>query len=263
MARGDIDILLIGETGRAEMHGVVSTLESEVSKANVTAFADIHHAISHIDRERLFPDLVVVCQSWPDEYSKSEVEDLIGRLPLSRFVCCFGVWCESDGRNRDTWPHAVRVSARTALARIRSELNVLSDDRAPLPLTASRDEVFESDFDAFAARSDELPLVSVVSPDQAVQECVESTLKSLGVNLVTVDQLSTSRMIFWDIDPWDGKSCKKLGDLCRRIPEAKLIVLSGLAHAEDESTIKAAGAAAIVPKLASPELLLQTMLRLV
>jgi len=89
-----------------------------------------------------FPELVLVCQHGSDEYTTPDVHRLIGLYPLARLVCCYGPWCASDGRTRDIWPLAVRVPVDAAPDRIRRELDVLSGSRQPLPLTASRDEIF-------------------------------------------------------------------------------------------------------------------------
>lgn len=89
-----------------------------------------------------FPQLVLVCQQWPDEFAENDVWRLIGLYPLARLVCCYGPWCESDGRTRETWPLSVRVPVRSVADRIRRELDVITGLVRPLPLTASRDEVF-------------------------------------------------------------------------------------------------------------------------
>jgi hypothetical protein len=89
-----------------------------------------------------FPELVLVCQHWSDEFTTQDVHCLIARYPLARLVCCYGPWCASDGRTRDIWPLAVRVPTDAAPDRIRRELDVLAGRRRPLPLTASRDEIF-------------------------------------------------------------------------------------------------------------------------
>jgi hypothetical protein len=94
------------------------------------------------DGEGWFPDLVIVCQHWPDEFTDRQVRRLIGLFPLARVSCCYGPWCASDGRSREIWPLSVRVPVELAAERIRRELDVLAGRRRPLPLTASRDEVF-------------------------------------------------------------------------------------------------------------------------
>jgi hypothetical protein len=92
--------------------------------------------------EGWFPELVIVCQHGSDEFAEADVHRLIGLFPLARLVCCYGPWCASDGRTRDIWPLAVRVPVDVAAQRIRRELDVLAGRRRPLPLTASRDEIF-------------------------------------------------------------------------------------------------------------------------
>jgi hypothetical protein len=89
-----------------------------------------------------FPELVIVCQHGPDEFPESDVHRLIGLFPLARLISCYGPWCASDGRTRDIWPLAVRVPVAAAAERVRRELDVLAGRRPPLPLTASRDEIF-------------------------------------------------------------------------------------------------------------------------
>lgn len=92
------------------------------------------------------PDLVIVCQSWPDEFSAEEVSAVLGRWPLAQWVCCYGAWCDSDGRTRTIWPISVRVPVREATSRLNRVWQVVTESRSqPLPLTASRDEAFEFD----------------------------------------------------------------------------------------------------------------------
>lgn len=92
------------------------------------------------------PDFVIVCQSWPDEFSASEVSAALGCWPLALWVCCYGAWCSSDGRTRSIWPISVRVPIEEAEQRLNHVWQVLTEHRGePLPLTASRDEAFEFD----------------------------------------------------------------------------------------------------------------------
>ena len=92
------------------------------------------------------PDLVIVCQSWPDEFPAAEVTTALGRWPLVMWVCCYGAWCASDGRTRSIWPISVRVPIDEAENRLNHVWRVLTEQRdEPLPLTASRDEAFEFD----------------------------------------------------------------------------------------------------------------------
>jgi hypothetical protein len=91
------------------------------------------------------PDLILVCQHWPDEFSRRDVERLLATFPLARFLCCYGPWCASDGRRRDIWPAAMRVPLDQALSRLRKEQEVIVGRRPPLPWTAGTEEIFAFD----------------------------------------------------------------------------------------------------------------------
>jgi hypothetical protein len=138
-------LLVIGEFFTAAMEPVRLCVESLIQEGCDAHFSS---GVSQLDRSSQadwFPDLVIVCQHWPDEFSERDIQRLVGRYPLARVTCCYGPWCRSDGRRRDLWPFAVRVPVEAVAGRIRREREVLAGRRQPLPLTASRDEVFVFD----------------------------------------------------------------------------------------------------------------------
>jgi hypothetical protein len=130
--------LLIGDTQPAELHPVEALLRApfpgpklrRVERLSAARVAD------------LSADLIVVCQSWSDEYTAGEVAALLSAAPLARILCVYGRWCDSDGRTRDVWPLAVRVPAAKFETRLLHELKVLAGTLPPLPLTATRTEIF-------------------------------------------------------------------------------------------------------------------------
>ncbi len=133
-------ILVVGDWQRSEMSLVRDWICSLESRACV-------RQLNHLPDGLIEPpDLVVVCQSWPDEFPADEVSAALGRWPLALWVCCYGAWCDSDGRTRSIWPISVRASVREAHARLNHVWNILTEQRGePLPLTASRDEAFAFD----------------------------------------------------------------------------------------------------------------------
>jgi hypothetical protein len=136
-------VLVVGDLFSPEMAGVERRVE-ELARdaADVRIAANVADALTKSAADAWHADLVIVCQHWPDEYTAAEVRALLRAFPLARLVCCYGSWCGSDGRTRDVWPLAVRVPAEWAARRIDLELEVLAGTRWPLPLTASRDEIF-------------------------------------------------------------------------------------------------------------------------
>jgi hypothetical protein len=149
MANGDTStlrsppLLVIGDLFSPTMKPLRAFVEHLVESGCDARFvASVAEARALSTDDGWFPELVLVCQHGSDEFTTQDVHGLIGRFPLARLVCCYGPWCASDGRTRDIWPLAVRVPVELAAERIRRELEVLSGRRPPLPLTASRDEIF-------------------------------------------------------------------------------------------------------------------------
>ena len=134
-------ILLVGNCQRHEMSPIRDWINSLGQQASVRQTRKLSS-----DTLLDAPDFVIICQSWPDEFSATEVSAALGRWPLALWVCCYGAWCDSDGRTRTIWPISVRVPAGEAAGRLQHAWRILAEQQSdPLPLTASRDEAFEFD----------------------------------------------------------------------------------------------------------------------
>jgi hypothetical protein len=137
-----LTLLVVGDLFAPEMQVVERRVEElALGACDVRIAAKVSEALTRCSSEMWYPDLVTICQLWPDEYTAAEVRQLLGAFPLARLICCYGPWCSSDGRTRDVWPLSIRVPAAFAAQRIALELEVLAGTRWPLPLTASRDEI--------------------------------------------------------------------------------------------------------------------------
>ncbi len=213
-------------------------------------------------------DLVVICQQWSDEYLPSNTDRLIATAPLARFICCYGLWCESDARNRDIWPPAIRVPVSMFEHRLRRELNMLRGECSPLPLTASRDEAFSfsfsSEYDGESNHSfwcGHLPqphVILIQTPDRELERWLADLLTSAGHRLATHTGIAadfSTDVILWDLDPWDPCRLKE------RLTEAagyenpdtatpRIIGLMGMPHPEDSDIARALGVSSILSKLA-------------
>ncbi len=132
-------VLFVGNREPAEMLPVVDVVLELTATSDLRFVVNIAEAIKLCSEENWFPDLLILCQNWSHEFRSEEINNLITTMPLARLVCCYGIWCESDGRNYDLLPFASRVQARLADERIRYEWDVLTGVTPPLSLTASRD----------------------------------------------------------------------------------------------------------------------------
>ncbi len=141
-------VLVVGDLFSPDMRSVERRVE-ELARDNcdVRVVPNVAQAFAKCTGDNCHPDLVIVCQHWPEDYRVAGVRQILSAFPLPRLICCYGPWCASDGRTRDVWPISVRVPADSSPARIDLELEVLADARWPLHLTASRDEIFLFDPD--------------------------------------------------------------------------------------------------------------------
>jgi hypothetical protein len=171
---------------------------STVSDLSLHTLPSVSDAINAIVSGRLTPDLLIVLQAWPEQHPPAECEQLLKLAPLARCICCCSPWCESEGRNCDTWPLAIRVPMDAAVWRLRHEIRVLKNIDRPLPITAGRDETF-----AFhthpsppAARASS---VGIHTEDLELRRAFMHMLRADG----WTTPVSGADVILLDIDPWD------------------------------------------------------------
>ncbi|EDL57699.1 ANTAR domain-containing protein [Gimesia maris] len=237
-------VLIIGDL-TPEMDSISTSVREICSEAQILEIS----RMELIGTVNINPDLIIVCQNWPDEFGPHILDDLVSRFPLSRFVCCYGVWCESDGRTRATWPFSIRVPARSAASRIQRELEIIEVDAQVFPLTAGRDEIFLWESSILPLRLDgqgNAPRISVISGDSQYRSMLEAQLRNWGCEIVTASHQNTADVIVYDLDPWDTV----LDQLITRIEPAPLIGMMGLAHPEIITAAKLWGVRKVVTKLA-------------
>lgn len=260
---------LLGDTSTPDMQPVVACCSALAHELNVRRVAGVDAAENLVRQRARFADLVVVCQHYPDEFPARDVYRLLDLLPLSRCICCYAPWCEADGRTRDIWPAAVRVPVRLLPERLQRELEVLNGHRHPLPLTASRDEIYQYDHHNDTLGSG-VPLspsgaaasVSIISPDTALKLCWKRLLEWAGYRVVPTHQpQQRPAAVLWDVDPWRPRTDAALRAFHAKHPAVAVIALMNLPYRDDERALLAAGVSAIVPKLAPHRQLLETLAR--
>ena len=252
------NILILGRTQAAEMQAVVASVRNYVSPGSIQTVSDVETASRLVSGENWFADLVVVCQNWPDEFSDADVQQLLSLFPLARWVCCFGVWCESDGRNRDIWPPAIRTPARNAERRIRSELAVFKGTHPVLPLTASRDETYEFNYAVPYSKTTGSRVI-VNSPDLEYRRTLEEMLRAAGHHVIRAQNDDIPDVLLWDADPWSERLAGEIQNFCARHPNVAIVALMTFAHPEMIEAIKICGAQNVIPKLTSHVTLLDEL----
>lgn len=91
------------------------------------------------------PELVVIIERWPEEWSARNVAQLLQALPITRIIVVQSAWCASAGRRVARWPVSLPVFESQFRLRLHQECEIIRGLRPPVPRTASLDEVFAGD----------------------------------------------------------------------------------------------------------------------
>ncbi len=236
-ATSNAAILLIGDVVGPAFAPLQQGLVSDDARHAATLSA----ALDLIDVESWSPDFVVVWQGFPDEYPRSQAEQLIGRLPLARWVVVFGPWCESIGRTEQLWPVAWSVPLRHAKTRIQSELRQLQHGAAPLPATMSRDETFAALHAIPAAvRLEDRSLTARISgDDRTFCDFLGDGLAAMGIKLTGNNDASLQVL---HIGVPDAGTRDRIRACRIQSPDSRIVVVSELMTPQTEHSCLAAGA---------------------
>jgi hypothetical protein len=242
------NVLLLGDPALDDFTPAVETIRRLVPGERVREASGVLDLAAFVGAQAWHPDLVVVLQSWPDQFSEHDVHKLLALCPLARIVCCFGPWCDSDGRTRSVWPLAVRVPVAAARGRLARELALLEnhdDPSAPLPLTASRAEIFENDYSAPADNSVERPAAirtAVISPDRPFGQMLEAAARNWGHRIHESSRGGAPDVIFFDADLWDAERMIILGSIREAYPQARLVACVGFPRPDLDAVLRDKGA---------------------
>jgi hypothetical protein len=279
-------VLIIGELSAPEMSSVRDWLARRIGPSGPRLAVDLRAVRRLRDAEGWIPDLIIVCQTWPDQFSGVDIHALLTWFPLTRLVCVYGVWCDSDGRSRTDWPLAVRIPASRATSRLERELATLSISAGAispgsisdaLPLTASRGEIFACDYPPPDKHGTSLAGRSLVidSPDTPLATLWQTVLTEHGAqvrltcspawddspeNVIGVpnaegqfaartrypDPLQPDVVLF-DADPHDHRMPTAA---CQIWPAARLVALVGFRRPDHDAELRTAGCDLILDKLA-------------
>jgi hypothetical protein len=179
------------------------------------------------------PDLIVVIQETPDQFSNHDVQQLLGIWPLARLVVCYGPWCNGDGRTRDAWPQATRVAHTSIDTRLASERSFSVGLGDGLPWTAGRDEIAAAEMDALNTTPTPPFTFHVVSPDPDWSRTLTDQLVAVGGHpSPTID--ADTDLLLVDADPWDPG---RLDSLIQSTTPPAILLLTHTPHSIPRSDL--------------------------
>lgn len=219
--------------------------QSQLSARQCRFVTTVQEALRH-DCHDQYPDLIIVLQSWSDQYSRQDVSELMTFAPLARIVVCYGAWCESDGRNHAIWPQSVRVPLWAAKSRIEREWALIghAGDVSAIPLSASREEVFAADHPAITIELERFDFM-VDSPDSTYAQSVAEIMIAAGHR----NAKTLPNVVLFDVDPWGAMRIAALQIVREQFPTAVVVGLSSWASPSLEAELSELGIRRLLQKL--------------
>ena len=135
-----LSILLLGDTNRPEFQEARACL---ARWGLVVEFADAESAAAALAEGRILPDVIVVAQAFPGQFSHQAIDRLRRVTPLARVLGVMGSWCEGEMRSGSPWPATVRTYWHQWPARCHREFCRFAKGKScswALPLTATEEE---------------------------------------------------------------------------------------------------------------------------
>jgi len=124
-----VHVLLIGNQRRTEFRAIKPSL----TPVAVTAEApNLPQGYVLVERGEFFPDLVLLLQSYPGEFSAGPLDALRRLLPLAGMGVILGPWCEGEGRSGKPLSGAWRIYWHQWSARWGQQIQRWQEGQCPL-----------------------------------------------------------------------------------------------------------------------------------
>lgn len=244
-----ITVCVIGDLHRREFVGVQRRLIDDHRLQVSRRYDSVQQALLEPDGIQE-AQLTIVLQSWSEQFARRNIHHLIGLAFANRLICFCGPWCESDGRNHDLWPDAIRIPLRESSTAFDTVYQQITRHEDILPVTAAKDEVFTArapgPLDSDTLQRFSLQNAAVIGPDASLRRTMANVLKSIGVrsavrNLVAVTPyqkiapVQTPRgpihIVFHDLDPFGQLIQESLAGCRQMFPEAQIVGVANMPDA--------------------------------
>jgi CheY-like chemotaxis protein len=264
-----LSILFLGDALRPEFQ------ESRVclnAWGAVAEFIDPDIAAAALAENRVSPDLVVVAQSFPGQFSHQMIDRLRRLTPLARVLGLMGSWCEGEMRSGSPWPATLRTYWHQWPTRCNRQLRRLATGRScswALPPTATEEERLLADAssrrpgiaDSRADLTDsgaDIPVcpggpVVIHSPSREMADWLSAACRDRGLSALWQRDSALARVegasagIFDAADPCDDQ-CDSLRRFAAALRPAPIVALLSFPRIEDHQRAMSAGASVVLSK---------------
>jgi DNA-binding NarL/FixJ family response regulator len=256
-----LSILLVGDTERSEFCEARACLERQ---GTVHRFADAESAAAALAEERILPDVMVVAQAFPGQFSHKAIDRLRRVAPLARVVGLMGSWCEGEMRSGSPWPATVRTYWHQWPARCGRQFRRLAMGQScswALPLTATEEERLLTDAaelgDTAGQASSAAPkcrgLVAIHSPSRVMADWLSTACRRDGFVTLLQRDLALGRVEgaaagVFDAGDFSEDACCSLRRFVAALRPAAVVALLSFPRIEDHRRALSAGATAALSK---------------
>lgn len=247
----EICVLLIGDTRRREFRRARASLDDA---ARVREAPDAEEAEVLLAGGRFLPEVIVVAQSHPGQFSARQIDRLRRLAPLARVLALLGSWCEGEVRTGNPWPAVIRVYWHQWLPCWRQELARLRQGECPawgLPVTASEEDRLLASAEAPAPTRE--GLIAICSPCFEMQDWLAAACRGRGYSTEWIrphrpTTLRDTTAAIFDATDCRGEELDQLKRFAAVSGEAPVLALLDFPRIEDEDLALAAGAVAVLAK---------------
>jgi DNA-binding NarL/FixJ family response regulator len=247
----ELSILLLGRTDRTEFEPARRAVQE---LAAVYEFDETDAAAAALAMSEITPDVIVVAQAFPGQFSHQAIDRLRRLAPLSRVVGLMGSWCEGEARTGWPWPGAVRTYWHQWAARSNRGLRRLALGQAcswGLPLTATEEErLLANTAERWPRRSG---VVVIHARSHETADWLSAACRSRGFATVWQRTSSAARVegataTIFDASSLHEEEFDDLRRLAAAAHPAPVVALLSFPRVEDRQLALSAGAAAVLSK---------------
>jgi CheY-like chemotaxis protein len=258
----DVALPLVLFVGSAAEQAIAAAVRDPQSH-RLVFLADVSAAIAWLAGSELEPALVVICQTWPDEFSSRDLMRLRGAAPLARFCGLLSSWCEGETRSGRPWPGVWRVYAHQWPQRGARHLAAVG--RAPsawiLPPTATAEEQLLKEVDLWIERSGAAKrerakpqgTIAVLAAAAETGAALADACRSLGYEAIVWRELPVATdllisAVLWDTSAADATTPATVNRVKLAAGGAPVAALLGFPRPEQIEQARQAGVTAVVSK---------------
>ena len=241
-------VLITGDLEHREFSDAVRWLENHTHLIKQKC---IDTALDQLSRMDTAPDVIVVAQSRPGQFSSSKIEHLHAASPLSRIVALLGSWCEGEMRTGRPWPGVTRVYWHQWPQRGARELSAGTMRSWSMPRTTSDAEcVLRLSNQRESVQSG---LILIDAQTTSNFDYLADICRSVGWTCRRLEpsdyrSAKNAHCVIWNRGVNEQRLSSQLRDLVRKSHPAPVLALLDFPRREDQQMAISAGAKSVISK---------------